>query len=185
MLKTKKRGLSLILSMVMLIAVVLSTFTMTASAQTPTINAGNKVHTACFTYNIRAGATAAANSLETVSKAKNRVSESMTSANYTYSTSGWMSIKTSAGRDGHVRRDLVCPSDRCYKVNTSAGLRVRSTSDPTSSVLYTAPNGTYLQVMDVVSGMSYVRVRTGSEEGLIGFVVNDYITRVNSSTEAD
>lgn len=187
MLKTKKRGVSLILSMVMLVAVILSMFTMTASAQTPNLNSNPNYHTACFTYNIRSTWSSSGNIVETVSKAKNRASATVYSDNYSYDPDDWMQIKSSDNDGGYVRMDLVCPLDRCYKVNTSAGLRVRSTKEPDSAVLYTAPNGTYFQVLDVVGGsdISHVRVRTGDREGLLGYVANAYITQVNSHMYAD
>lgn len=182
MFKNKIRCLSFLISVIMLTSVFLSMLTVTVSAQTPNLTSNNpKTHTACFTYKIRQTAINGT-VLETVPKEANRNSP-VCSNDYGYSVSNWMQIKTSGGSGGYCRCDMVCPANRCFKANASSGLRIRSTPSITASVVCTVADQTYLQIISVVGGsdMSYVRVRTGSYEGVTGYVVdNTYITEVNS-----
>lgn len=95
-----------------------------------------------------------------------------------------MQIYTSGSINGYCRCDMVCPANRCFEVNASNGLRIRSAPSTTASVVCTVEDETFLQIINVVNGsnMSYVRVRTGSNEGVIGYVAdNTYITEVNSN----
>ena len=84
---------------------------------------------------------------------------------------------------GYARSDLVCPKDRCYKVNSSSGLNVRSGAGTNYSTIVTVPNGTYLEVLSVMDSVSWcrVRVRTGNDENTIGFVNYSYIVQVNNN----
>ena len=86
---------------------------------------------------------------------------------------------------GYARSDLVCPKDRCYKVNSSSGLNVRSGAGTNYGTIVTVSQGTYLEVLSVMDSVSWckVRGRTGSDENTIGFVAYSYIVQVNPHSD--
>ena len=152
----------------------------------------NKIFTACFTYHIRATASSSATSLQTVSVTKNREAPDNTtygtSGDYSYSTTGWMEMKLkNSNTQGYVRRDLVCPSDRCYKVTTTSGLNVRTGVGTDKPILCSIEYGDYVELRSEQSSGNwyYVRVRTGDHEGALGYVVFTYLGQVNSHLYAD
>ena len=154
-------------------------------AQKPVILPDNHWHTACFNYYIRGSQSNTGTQLEYVNKAKNRHSTTATSANYAYSTSIWYSIATSSSYptdNGFARSDLICPKDRCYKVNASSGINVRTGVGTDKPIAFSIGNGIYLEVMSLYDSGNWcrVRVRTGSYEGSTGYVASANIVQVNN-----
>ncbi len=183
MKKTVKRTLCL-LSLVVILVSVMTTF---ASA-TPSIWPSNCWHTGCFTYKIRATDSSSGTLMETVSKRKNRISPDNNygrSDQYSYSVTGWMSMKTKSGSTGYVRRDMVCPMDRCYEVTSTSGLNIRSGVGTDKPVICSVSQGDFLELRTAQSGhWYYLRVRTGDYEGTMGYAVYDYMSQVNGSAVA-
>ncbi len=164
---------------------VTSTLSIGVYAQKPVILPDNHWHTACFNYYIRPTPGSSSYS-EYVQKAKNRHSTVVTSANYVYSKTNWYSIATSSSYptdNGYARSDLICPKDRCYKVNTTSGINVRSGVGTDKPVVCSISNGIYMEVRSLhdSGNWCYVRVRTGSYEGTMGYVASANIIQVNNS----
>lgn len=180
MKKTNKRITAATMSFILVLTVMLSLFTISVSAVTPVINTSNRMFVACFTTRIRSGASTSYSSLESLAKNAYRYSQSTTSGSYDYSTQDWMRLNTSGGTNGYIRRDMVCPTDRCYKVTASSGLNLRERPEADAKIIVTIPYGEYVQVKEVTGGYSVVIVRTGNFEAEEGCVVNTYLSRVCS-----
>lgn len=181
----KRQSIKVLPILFVCVVLFVSVLSVPASAQTPNINNSNRWHTACSQYDIYATASFSGTVLQTVNKGSNRQSNDLTSGNYKYVDSNgnfiWNTIKTSSGTGGYTRSNKICPSDRCYRV-TATTLYIRSQPVAGSSVVCTVSSGVYVQIISVVGGsdMSYVRVRTGSNVGKTGYIIdNSYITQVN------
>ena len=167
-----------------IVLIAVSVMSIGAYAQKPVLLPDNHWHTACFNYNIRATQSNSGTSLETVSKSKNRHSTAATSASYAYSTSNWYSIATSSSYptdNGYARSDLICPKDRCYKVSANSGINVRTGVGTDKPVVCTISNGTYIEIRTLYDSGNwcYIRIRTGSNEGVLGYVASANIVQVN------
>ena len=180
MKKTNKRITAATMSLLLVLTVMLSLCTVNVSAATPAINTSNRMFVACFATRIRSGASTSYSSLESLSKNAYRYSQSTTSGTYDYSTQDWMRLNTSGGTNGYIRRDMVCPTDRCYKITASSGLNLRERPEADSRIIATIPYGEYVQVKSITGGYSVVIVRTGDYEEEEGCVVNTYLARVCS-----
>ena len=187
-----KRTAKYILRMFALLMVIASILSVYVAALDSVIDEDNNIFTACFTYHIRASASSSATSLQTVSVTKNRIaandSSYGTSGTYSYSTTGWMGIMPkNSNTKGYARRDLVCPSDRCYKVTSTSGLNVRTGVGTDKPILCSIEYGDYVELRSDQSNGNwyYVRVRTGVHEGEKGYVSFAYLGQVNSHTSPD
>lgn len=181
-MKKTKKAFALILTVIML----LSVMTVCASATKPVISTSNRWFTACFNYNIRATPSNSGTVVQLVNKSYNRYSGGTTSGSYVYTPNTnptWVSMYNATQTTlGYARSDLVCPKDRCYKVNAASGLNIRESYTTGSDLVCTVSNGTYLEVINVMSSTPWcqVRVRTGDYEGKVGYVAYQYIVQVNN-----
>lgn len=126
--------------------------------------------------NVRTEATTASDILTVFSKGHKAYSDIAT-VNYVYSINRWTDVTASNGI-GWVRNDLLCPSENCYAVSTTAGLNLRAGPSTGYPVVYALEYGTYVEVISFGSAFNFVRVRTGDYEGTRGYVSVDYIRQV-------
>ena len=126
--------------------------------------------------NVRTEATTASDILTVFSKGYKAYSDIAT-VNYVYSVNKWTDVTASTGI-GWVRNDLLCPSENCYAVSTTAGLNLRDGPSLNSEIVRTLEYGTYVEIISIVDEFAFVRVRTGDYEGTRGYVSVDYIRQV-------
>ena len=126
--------------------------------------------------NVRTEATTASDILTVFSKGYKAYSDIAT-VNYVYSINRWTDVTASNGI-GWVRNDLLCPSENCYAVSTSAGLNLRDGPSLNSEIVRTLEYGTSVEVISFGSAFNFVRVRTGIYEGDVGYVSANYIRQV-------
>ena len=120
----------------------------------------------CNNSRIRAVASTTGNVLATVNKG-NKLDSNDTS--YIYSTNDWTYV-TYNSVSGYIRNDLICPKGSSRRVIVSAGLNIRSTSDPASSVKFVLPYGEYLRSLSpVTQSYHYILVHSGTHRGSDGF----------------
>jgi len=97
---------------------------------------------------------------------------------YFYSTTAWTPV-TYGSYSGYINNALICPKSVCRKVTTSAGLNIRSTSDPASSVKFVLPQNEYLRSLSAVtSTYHYILVHSGSHRGSDGYCLIGYTALV-------
>lgn len=77
---------------------------------------------------------------------------------------------------GYITASSLCPIGSCYKVNTSAGLNLRSGPGTSYSVKCGLSYGTYLYKTSTSGSWYYVRVMSGTYTGMTGYVSSDYVT---------
>lgn len=126
--------------------------------------------------NVRTEATTASDILTVFSKGHKAYSDIAT-VNYVYSVNKWTDVTASNGI-GWVRNDLLCPSENCYAVSTTAGLNLRDGPSLNSEIVRTLEYGTYVEIISIVDEFAFVRVRTGDYEGTRGYVSTKYIRQV-------
>lgn len=127
--------------------------------------------------NVRTKATTASDILTVFSKGYKAYSDIAT-VNYVYSINRWTDVTASNGI-GWVRNDLLCPSENCYAVSTTAGLNLRAGPSTSHAVMCALEYGTYVEIISVISSnFAFVRVRTGIYEGDVGYVSANYIRQV-------
>ena len=101
-----------------------------------------------------------------------------TPSSYFYSTSAWTPV-TYGSYSGYVNNALICPKSLRRKVTTSAGLTIRSTSDPASSVKFVLPQNEYLRSLsEVTSTYHYILVHSGTHRGADGFCLIQYAPKI-------
>ena len=102
------------------------------------------------------------------------------------SHSGWVKVKTSAGKTGWCSRDYLSFSSSSSSsssgdtATTTDVLNMRSGAGMTYSVLQVLPKGTKLTVVDSTSNSSWVKVKTSA--GKTGWCSREYLTFSSSST---
>lgn len=95
---------------------------------------------------------------------------------YSYSSSKWTKVYYNR-RYGYINNPLICPASKCMKVTSSAGLNIRSTSDPASSVQFVLAQGEYARTLSQVTPTyHYVKIHSGSHRGSDGYCSSSYWT---------
>lgn len=127
--------------------------------------------------NIRKTASTSGESLGLVSKgALLGATTAYPISEYSYSSGKWTKVYYNGGY-GYINNPLICPAAKCMKVTTSAGLNIRSTSDPASPVQFVLGQGEYARTLSQVTPYyHYILVHSGSHRGSDGYCSSSYWT---------
>lgn len=170
----KKRAASILL----FVAILMFTISICSASVAPA--ALYFQYTTTAVCNVRTEATTASDILTVFSKGYKAYSDIAT-VNYVYSVNRWTDVTASNGI-GWVRNDLLCPSENCYAVSTTAGLNLRAGPSTSHAVMCALEYGTYVEIISIVDSIvdefAFVRVRTGDYEEDVGYVSVDYIRQV-------
>lgn len=125
----------------------------------------------CYTYILDEASSAGA--LVTSVSAGTHVT--LLSGTWTYGTTTWLKVQYGS-YTGYIRANCICPANSCYKVNTTAGLNLRSGPGTNYDIKCSLSYGTYLYRTGSTGGWYYVYVMSGNYAGMYGYVSSSYVT---------
>lgn len=164
------------ISFICVLALTVSVCSMFTLAEQPETRASTRDFITAYASTMRSGPGTTYSSVTTVP-----VKKCVTGDNSSwYFTKASWSSGTYGSSFGYIWNDLIIPYQDCYKVNTSAGLYLRS--EPSSSApkaLNSAlPNGTLLYVMSSSNGWYRVRpYGVVNDDGILGWVNASYVIK--------
>ena len=132
-----------------------------------------------YACTLRAGQSSSSTSLASIAKGK-RVNNSDNSG-YMFSNTSWTGVTYNA-QFGYIRNDLIIPSQDCYRVTTTSGLKLRKGPGSGYGYYGTILYNTYLHVIEYTNSSWYkVRAYSSSLDSYVGYVSTSYIAQVTGS----